>query len=206
MANKRKYIVLIVLFGTSAYGQWLNHPTPGTPRTRDGKANLTAPAPRASNGKPDLSGVWHVQPDGKKELTRLFGPELIAAADATSVPGMELETISKYAINILLDFKQGEEPMRPEAAKLFGQRASGAVRDPGVDCLPLGIPISSLVSEVHKIIQTPGLIIDLRRWTMRIARSTPTAESCQDPQPSGWAIRWANGRRPAGGGYHRIQR
>ena len=44
----------------------------------------------------------------------------------------------------------------PEAAKLFGQRASGSVRDPGVDCLPLGIPISSLVSEVHKVVQTPG--------------------------------------------------
>ena len=93
-ANKRKYIVLIALLGTSAHAQWLNHPTPGTPRTRDVKANLRAPAPRASNGKPDLSGVWHVQPDGKKELTRLFGPELIAAADATSVPGMALVTAS----------------------------------------------------------------------------------------------------------------
>src|SRR5436190_15416488 len=154
-------MLFLCLCASVANAQWLNYPSPNTPRTRDGKPNLAAPAPRTSNGKPDLSGVWHVQPDGKKELTRLFGPELIAAADATSVPGMELDTISKYAINILLDFKQGEEPMRPEAAKLFGQRASGATRDPGVDCLPLGIPISSLVSEVHKIIQTPGLIIDL---------------------------------------------
>jgi hypothetical protein len=41
-----------------ASAQWLNYPTPGTPRTQDGKPNLSAPAPRASNGKPDLSGVW----------------------------------------------------------------------------------------------------------------------------------------------------
>src|SRR5207237_7951872 len=102
-----------------------------------------------------------VQTNRERELTRLFVADLIKDAEATSVPGMEIDTVSKYAINILLDFKQGEEPMRPEAAKLFGQRASGAVRDPGVDCLPLGIPISSLVSEVHKIVQTPGLIIDL---------------------------------------------
>jgi hypothetical protein len=135
-----------------------------------------------------------VQPDGAEELARLFGPELIKEADKVSVPGMELDTISKYAINIFADFKQGEEPMRPEAAKLFGQRASGAVRDPGVDCLPLGIPISSLVSEVHKIVQTPGLIVDLleldnaHRQIYTDGRKLPV-----DPQPSwlGYSVgRW----------------
>jgi len=185
-ANKRKFIGLLVAFaGSSAYAQWVNYPSPGTPRTPDGKANLTAPAPRASNGKPDLSGLWHVQPTGQKELERLFGPDLIKAADATSVPGMELDTISKYAINIFVDFKPEEVPMRPEAAKLFGQRAQGGVRDPGVDCLPLGIPISSLVSEVHKIVQTPGLIVILlevdnaHRQIYTDGRKLPV-----DPQPS----------------------
>ena len=43
---------------TSA-GQWLKHPTPGIPRTPDGKPNLSAPAPRTTDGKPDLSGLWH---------------------------------------------------------------------------------------------------------------------------------------------------
>src|SRR5438552_3370249 len=38
--------------------QWLDFPTPGIPRTADGKPNLTAPAPRTSDGKPDLSGLW----------------------------------------------------------------------------------------------------------------------------------------------------
>jgi hypothetical protein len=38
--------------------QWLNYPTPGIPRTADGKPNLTAPAPKTPDGKPDLSGVW----------------------------------------------------------------------------------------------------------------------------------------------------
>jgi hypothetical protein len=38
--------------------QWLNHPTPGIPRTADGKPNLAAPAPRTADGKPDISGMW----------------------------------------------------------------------------------------------------------------------------------------------------
>ena len=43
---------------TSATAQWLDFPTPGMPRTADGKPNLTAPAPRTADGKPDLSGLW----------------------------------------------------------------------------------------------------------------------------------------------------
>jgi len=38
--------------------QWHGYPTPGIPRTADGKVNLTAPAPRAADGKPDLTGIW----------------------------------------------------------------------------------------------------------------------------------------------------
>jgi hypothetical protein len=38
--------------------QWLDYPTPGIPRTADGKPNLAAPAPRTADGKPDLSGIW----------------------------------------------------------------------------------------------------------------------------------------------------
>ncbi len=42
----------------SVCGQWFHQPTPGIPRTDDGKPNLTAPAPRTADGKPDLSGLW----------------------------------------------------------------------------------------------------------------------------------------------------
>ena len=52
----------VIAFGSlpavEASAQWLNYPTPGTPRTADGKPNLAAPTPRAQGGKPDLSGIW----------------------------------------------------------------------------------------------------------------------------------------------------
>src|SRR5260370_21032036 len=50
--------ILCVMAGT-ARAQWLSLPLPGTPRTPDGKPNLTAPAPRTPEGNPDLSGIWH---------------------------------------------------------------------------------------------------------------------------------------------------
>lgn len=41
-----RLLALAALLATAAHAQWLNYPTPGTPRTRDGKPNLTAPVPR----------------------------------------------------------------------------------------------------------------------------------------------------------------
>jgi hypothetical protein len=140
-----------------AHAQWLNYPTPGTPRTRDGKPNLAAPVPRAANGKPDLSGVWLHQPTSLAEMKRLFGA-LIDAAITVSVPGMEVDTVSKYGINILLDFKPEETPMRTAASEVLRRAAGG---DAANGCLPLGIPLAGLVSEPNKIVQSPRMIVIL---------------------------------------------
>ncbi len=57
--------------------QWFHRPTPGIPRTKDGKPDLSAPAPRLADGKPDLGGVWLVP--GLKYLINI-------AADLKEVP------------------------------------------------------------------------------------------------------------------------
>ncbi|HET9011459.1 MAG TPA: hypothetical protein VFN38_06560, partial [Gemmatimonadaceae bacterium] len=100
--------LFLCLVTASAHAQWVNYPTPGLPRGKDGKVLLAAPMPRAKDGKPDLSGVWHVQPTGLAEMKRLFGNDV----DALDVPGMEAHTISKYGISVLIDFKPGDSPLR----------------------------------------------------------------------------------------------
>lgn len=164
----------------SGMGQWINHPTPGTPRLRDGKPNLAAPAPR-SNGKPDLSGVWQIEAPPPGEIERLF-PNI---GDFT-VPGDDPSLFSKYFMNILADFKPEEAPLRPEAAEVFGKRAAGLGKDnPTSHCLPMGLPGSHLLAFPYKIVQTPGLILMLleadgtHRQVYTDGRKHPV-----DPQPS----------------------
>jgi hypothetical protein len=53
-------LLVFLLWLLCAQAQWINHPTIGIPRTKDGKVNVSAPAPRDRDGKPDLSGIWTV--------------------------------------------------------------------------------------------------------------------------------------------------
>jgi hypothetical protein len=57
--NAALVAVVTLTMSASLAAQWLDHPTPGIPRTADGKPNLAAPAPRTADGKPDLSGLWN---------------------------------------------------------------------------------------------------------------------------------------------------
>ena len=53
---------MAVGLSVSVSAQWLEFPTPGIPRTADGKVNRVAPAPRTHDGTPDLSGLWEPEP------------------------------------------------------------------------------------------------------------------------------------------------
>jgi hypothetical protein len=138
-----------------APGQWLNYPTPGTPRSADGKPNLSAKAPRAADGKPDLSGVWRTAYGSPEENERLLG----AGVKAFIEPGDDPSHFSKYFLNILVDFPAGASPMRPAAAELFRQNSERKSNSSSARCLPQGLPRTDINSYApFKIIQTPGVI------------------------------------------------
>jgi hypothetical protein len=151
----RSFGVLVAGALLFAPGQWLNYPTPGTPRTADGKPNLSAPAPRASNGKPDLSGVWRTAYDSPDENERLFGPGVKAFIE----PGDDPSRFSKYFLDILVDFPADAKPIRPAAAELFRENAAKKSRSSSAQCLPQGLPRTDINSYApFKILQTPGVI------------------------------------------------
>ena len=175
---------LIILFAfccSGAPAQWLNYPTPGIPRTPDGKPNLSAPAPRTAEGRPDLSGVWMHELTSVAEVKRLFGNRFDDSIKV-DVPGMEIGTQHKYAFDILLDYKPEEAMLTPEAVKLVseGRRGAGA-SDPANVCNGVaGFPLAGLLSEPIKIVQAPRLTMilyevqNLRRQIYTDGRALPS--------------------------------
>ena len=180
-----------LLMHRGAEAQWLNYPDPRIPRTVEGQPALTAPAPRAFDGKPDLSGVWHVQSESLEEKRRLFGPDF----GTIFVPGMEPTTTSKYAQDVLVDYRPGEIVLTPEADAIYTRRRRGQEISPTELCLPAGVPRATLLSEVHKIVQAPGLIIVMHELDGGMSRQiyTDGRPLPKDPSPSwlGYSVgRW----------------
>jgi len=50
--------LFLLAAATPVTAQWLGVPTPGIPRTADGKPDLAAPVPRTADGRPELTGLW----------------------------------------------------------------------------------------------------------------------------------------------------
>jgi hypothetical protein len=152
--RKQSTLIAIMLVGafTYAHAQWLNYPDPRTPRTKDGKPNLTAPAPRL-NGKPDLSGLWQAERTPDREYNRVLG-------NGFTNQQIDVYDITKYVLNIFWGMKPEEEPLRPEAASILKHRLESPSEYPHTQCLPGGIPLAMLVF-TFKIIQTPQEIVML---------------------------------------------
>jgi hypothetical protein len=128
-------IAILTMATVPATAQWLNVPTQGIPRTKDGKPDLSAPAPRKPNGKPDLSGIWN--------------------GDTPILQNL------KYLSNLAADFKPGEFPIQPWAESLAKQRVPGGSEWPPSRCLPPGVPVLNTGNRSFKIIQEPDLLVIL---------------------------------------------
>jgi hypothetical protein len=181
----RNVWIQIALFTAPVFvrAQWLNHATPGIPRTADGKPNLAARTPRAADGKPDLSGLWETDPAPREIFERYVPGALVASGDA--IP-------SQYFLNILADFKPEEVPLRPEAAALWKKiSVDYAKLSPLSHCLPAGMPLIETAPSPYRILQTPAMTAMLyERDTTFRQIYTDGRKSLVDPQPSwlGYAV------------------
>jgi hypothetical protein len=169
MRGHIRIALAFIATGLCARAQWLNHPTAGAPRTREGKVNMTGPVPRV-NGRPDLSGIWQAQAEPR-------GPGLYGLGESPN---------SKYFRDILADFKPGEEPLQPAGAEILRQHSQpGGIGNPGLNCLPDGVPHADLLPEPFKIIQTPAVIVMLYEVETTFRQIfTDGRKQLTDPQPS----------------------
>jgi hypothetical protein len=155
-----------VLAALPLSAQWVNYPTPGIPRSPDGKPNLSAPAPRTIDGKPDFSGLW--EPSGQMS-TAYLGNTVRDPKFADVGAGMA-----------------GGLPLQPWAADLLkARRAENGKDDPDSHCLPLGPIKMHLHPFPRRIMQAPGMLVILferdtaYRQIFIDGRPLPV-----DPQPS----------------------
>lgn len=127
-------VIILAASVTPLAAQWIDHPTPGIPRTANGKPNLTAPAPRTADGKPDLSGLWQwLSPD---------------------------QAIGNVSLRKAGDLQPAD--IQPWAQALLQQRAENfGIENPRFQCLPDG-PNYSASNGYKRILQTPAMIAILQ--------------------------------------------
>jgi hypothetical protein len=159
MSPLLRLLAPILLSAALAPAQWLNYPTAGLPRTRDGKPNLAAPTPKAPDGKPDLSGIW-----------------------------LPSEGV-RHFLDLAADLKPEDVPYQPWAKALADKREDAVHKDdPLAQCMPPGVPrVDTHGDHPYKIIQLPRELVmlyetstnDVFREVFTDGRPLP-----KDPQPS----------------------
>ena len=140
-------VVILLLTCSPLSAQWIDYPTPGLPRTPDGKPNLAAPAPRKADGKPDLSGVWDAQ------------DKVPCAPGGCACPAQQF-------LNIAWGLKDGL-PYRPGMAELAKARQQPPkIDEPLTRCLPVGAVERHTLPTLRKIVQAPGLLLILNEYNL----------------------------------------
>ena len=133
-------VATLAMSGTLS-AQWLTYPTPGVPKTADGKPNLSAPAPRLPDGRPDLSGVWQLETNASAQADYPAAPEFLNLG--ARLPGAAL-------------------PYQPWAAAVVNERRAQLGKDDPVGfCKPAGAVRLLTFPPYRKFIQLPALFVIL---------------------------------------------
>ena len=138
---------IVCVLSAPIAAQWINHPTAGVPKGRDGKPNLTAPAPRTAGGKPDLSGVWQTR--------------IVPGVEPVTEPVAGSSIFPAEFANIAARLKDGL-PYQAWAREVWQTRQANLRADsPTSKCHPVGI-LQRLTNILpKKFVQAPGLLVVL---------------------------------------------
>ena len=173
-------VAVAVLLAVCASAQ--SYPDPRSPRTKDGKPNLTAPAPRL-NGKPDLSGLWQAERTPEGEYSAVLGKEFTAVQ-------IDLHDINKNVLNVFWGLKPEEEPLTPAGAAAYKVHQDNPLTYPHTQCLPDGVPADMFVM-TFKMIQAPQeivLLTELNSPARQIYTDGRALPKDPDPNWMGYSI------------------
>jgi hypothetical protein len=175
--NRIALVGSLLACAAASNAQWMSYKLPGTPRTGNGAANLTAPAPRTADGKPDLSGVWQAQS---------APPKVVAPFLLDGVNGLGEDLPNLYFLNLFADYPLDKPPLQPAALQLFGKNSEGMGKNsPVIRCLPEGVPLAELSPAPFKIAQMPGLTILLLEENNQFHQIfTDNRKHTADPDPT----------------------
>ena len=154
--------VALCALASDVRAQWPAYPTPGVPKTADGKPDLTGPTPRTADGKPDFSGLW-IRGDG--QLGPAGGGTLRVPPPTFSV-GPPVTTFRDVGANM----KEGL-PLQPWAAELVKARKAENQKD-NPDALPADGLMQFHNHAPRRSSRSPGVILSWMRRTTVCGRSS----------------------------------
>ena len=156
-----------------ASAQWIQYPTAGVPRGKDGKPDLAAPTPHTPDGHPDLSGMWMI-------AKALPCPKLLTDDSGDCLEKMPISQATADLNKIV----PGGIPFRPWALDMRREREQHGP-DPHVHCMPSNFPRLFTLPHITKFVQTPGLLILMNEFNASYRQIFLDGRTLpDDPQPS----------------------
>ena len=168
-----RLVAMTCLLCTLAPAQWIKLQTEGVPHDKNGKPNLSAPAPRTTDGKPDFSGMWTI-------AVPLPCPKMLTDDEGEC---LEKNPISQPTAD-LSKIVPGGIPFQTWALNIMKERQAHEL-DPHVKCLPSNFPRLYTLPHITKFVQTRKLLLLINEFNASYRQIFMDGRTLPvDPQPS----------------------